>query len=448
MIRWVRSLMMAVTGPAARDSTIAMAGNIAVQLAGFALTVVIAAAYGANLETDAFYLAYGVVMYLLEIARLAFEGALIPSFGHSLQKGREATQSLLGVLMKYWLRAAGVLSVVVLGTGLWVGPRLSGVEGPALLYGAGLVLMAVPMGIAALANSLLFAEKRFLISSASGAARPLGALFGVLLVPSTTLWPAIAGYFVGSIAQAVIVLSVLRSSGYRLRSGGDIGELYPFMRTAAPIVIGGVLVNLNPVVDRIVAAAVLAESSVTVFENAFKVFSGGSALLLGSVGLVMIAHWSDLHARAAHEALRRSMKSTALFVVIIILPLSLVALAVAHPAMRLLYGHGAYTVADVERTATALSWFLIGLAPLFIVGLGSRMLYSVGFTRIALWTAAIGVVTNLVADLALAPTMGVGGLALSTSLTHVAVAIYLVFPLRRRIWDLSEADVSPSRMNR
>ena len=420
-----------------RHFAFSLAGNVLARLAGLAMATAIAWAFGATRSTDAFYLALATTLYVFEIARIAFEGALIPTLTSYLERGRAAVERFLAACLKYWVIASATVSVAAAAVGLALGWRATGTGGEALRYGAGMMALLIPLGIAGIGNSLLFAEKRFFIPSIGNAFRPLMAVVGIMVCPrGWQLWGAYWGLLLGSLMQAAFSLTIVLRAGYRLRLSGALEELYGPMKLAAPIVLGAVLININPVVDRFIAALMLVESSVTIYENSFKVYGALTSLFYGSLGVVVISHWSALYVRRNTVGLSLSLRKIGGLSIALLPLLTALMIVFSRPLMALAFGRGAYTAEDVAITAQAFAVFAIGLWPFFAAGMGSRFLYATGYTRVALVAGSLALVVNIAGDVALAPRFGVTGIALATTLTYVAVAVYVLFALRARLRQL------------
>jgi putative peptidoglycan lipid II flippase len=405
-------------------------GNGIARLGGLVVAIAVAAVFGANESTDAFYLALAVTLYAFDIARIAFEGAVIPSVAMYLTQGRHVVDAFLGAAAKYWIIAAGLICVAALGVGLPLASGSPGTGAQAIRYGAALSLVLIPLGLSGLGNAVLLAEKRFFVPAVSNAARPAFAVVGLLVLPdSWGLWSLIVGYVVGGVVQLVVVITVLYHRGYRWSLEGSLKEAHAPLKLALPIVIGGLLINLNPVVDRFIVALALPASNVTIFENAFRTYGALTSLLYSSIGVVLISHWSSMYARRQYSRLARSLRGVGVISVVALLPITAVLVIGAEPIIDLVLGRGAYESADVAITASTFVMFAIGLWPFFAAGIGSRFLYATGKTFIAVTTASIAVVANLIADIVLLQWLGLQGIALATSVTYALVSLYVLYVL-------------------
>jgi putative peptidoglycan lipid II flippase len=93
------------------------------------------------------------------------------------------------------------------------------------------------------------------------------------------------------------------------------------------------------------------------------------------------------------------------------LPATLGLIALAHPIVRLLFEHGAFTAADTAATAQALMFLSLGLPAHVLVKALSPAFFARDDTRTPLWATAKGFAVAIVASLVLGRIFGAGGIA-------------------------------------
>ncbi len=159
---------------------------------------------------------------------------------------------------------------------------------------------------------------------------------------------------------------------------------------------------------------------------------------------VMSAVTPDLSERWATgdiEGFRRRLSGGLRAVLAIIIPAAVGMLLLAHPAIELLLGHGAYSVSDTGETGTALAMFSLGLPAFCTFLYVVRVLQSMQRTRVAFWLYLVENGVNIVLGLALVRPLGIGGLALSLSIAYTVAAILGIGVLRNWLGDLGGTKV-------
>jgi len=117
----------------------------------------------------------------------------------------------------------------------------------------------------------------------------------------------------------------------------------------------------------------------------------------------------------------------------VIIPASVGYIVLARPIVKLLLQHGRFTAHDTHTTAAVLAVMATGLPAFSIFLLLMRAYQSMQDTRTVFWLYLVENAANVVLALALYPSMGVNGLALSFALAYGAGTVAAFFDLRRRI---------------
>jgi putative peptidoglycan lipid II flippase len=108
-------------------------------------------------------------------------------------------------------------------------------------------------------------------------------------------------------------------------------------------------------------------------------------------------------------------------------------IALSEPLIRLLYQRGAFSDSDTSLVSTVQTLFAIQL-PFHIAGLiAVRLLSALQQNHILLLISSVMLVIDIVANYVLMQTLGVAGIALSTSFVFVASFILLMIAVLRAL---------------
>lgn len=105
----------------------------------------------------------------------------------------------------------------------------------------------------------------------------------------------------------------------------------------------------------------------------------------------------------------------------------------ARPIVVFLYGRGAFANEGIQLTSQALFYAAIGMIGYGLKVILSRVFYALQDTKTPMVNSTIAVGLNIVLNFILAHFMGIGGLALATSLSAIVATILLIFSLRKKI---------------
>ncbi|HET6202483.1 MAG TPA: murein biosynthesis integral membrane protein MurJ [Planctomycetota bacterium] len=433
-----------------RASGVVASCTLASRVLGLVRDSLGAATFGAGWVYGAFQLGW----LLPNLFRRLFgEGALasafIPAFARaSRDGGTEAARRLVASVAWALLGVLGGLAVAAAAAALllpprWIAPLLGEAAAAGLVLRVSAILSPYLLLVClyALATGVLNSRGRFFPPAVAPAVLNLvwiaGFAFLALLPPGTLEEGAVLlAFFVlaGGVAQLALQLPALRSEGFLVRPRLDRNDpgFREVVRDMVPIVLGLSLVQVNLVVDQLVAWALISPGANT------YVYLGNRLLQfpLSMVGMAAAsASFPALAERAAARdfpGFRRALDRTLGLVVFLAAPAGAGLFVLAEPVTRLLFGHGRFGPADVAKAAGAVGMFALGVPFLCAAQILARAHYALGDTRTPVRIAAILVLVNFALNLLLVRPLGVAGLALATTLGSAANGWALARKLRAR----------------
>ncbi|MBI4570869.1 MAG: hypothetical protein HY723_02880 [Chloroflexi bacterium] len=398
----------------------------------------VAAKFGLSADADVYLLAIGLIGVLLGAPGETLRLSVVPICGERLRAGDQRRAA--GVV------ALALLSVVVLG-GLatlalagampWIAPvaapgfggaelaklvDLSRVLAPALVLG---LVMALLLGV-------LHAQLRFGVPAIAGIGLGAGVIgAGVLLGGRLGVTALALGYVAGS-GGVVLVLAWLSRGlwreGVALRAAA--GEVRPFLRLALPTGFALSIVSAGAFLERAIASATGA-GNVAALGYAIK--------LITQAGIVSQSIWTPLTplltasgASSEREGDGRLVPFSLRLILLVLVPATAVLIALREPLVAVIFQRGAFTAADTGRTATLLalhSGSLVGVG-LFMVAVAALLSFRDAKTRLV--ASALFLASKVALMGALAPAMGVDGVALASSVSSLLAGAYAVHILARR----------------
>lgn len=418
-------------------------GNTVSALLAYFRFAQITAIFGANWRTDALAVAMVFPQLLREVISHSFGSAFIPIYSRVVeQKGEKQGISFVNKIL-CWVFIVGAGFFAVLWFSSFEVVRLISPNGsPELLRLASTLLQIVlPIIVIGPFNGILSNfikyEKRFRILPMAGILN-LSVSLGVLLLVrdqiSVRIMPV--SMLAGGVSELVFLLYHSWRSGFSfkpsLSADPFVGQL---ARMSGPVVLGTVVGFFAPVADKMLASF-LPESSVTAIDYANRI----KTIVLSVVfGPLLVFADLDFSAEAARgkvdsllAALRRSMNTTSL----VMYPTAFLLSAMAVPVVSVFFQRGNLTGEDARYIGYALAFYAPWLAQFGIGSLVSRAFYAQKDSRTPVVIGIFGVVTNVLLNLILVGPLGIGGLALATTVTSTAKTIYLTWSLSRKMGGL------------
>jgi putative peptidoglycan lipid II flippase len=419
------------------------AAGVAGQLITVIRELFVAGQVGASPGLDAVLVAIAPPLVLAGIISSGVRAALVPAYVETESRlGTPAARSFLGALLT-WVVLIGIVATVVLmllpavavalaGPGLDLASRAQAtnyarVAAPLLLV---VTVIHVLSGVCQIHN-------RF---APIAVALILGPL--VSLVSTVVLWSSLnlealpVAILLGETCAAVALLAVAARAGMlprpHLRFAS--GDLTGFIRHAGPLAAGSAILQFNLLSDRAIAT-LIGSGSVSALRY-------GQQLVIQPLGALTMA-WSTVVYPAivrrtfeSADDLGASLQRALRAAVSLATPAAVWVAAVAPLLVELVYRRGAFDQEDVAITTAVVAAF----APMIALGVMQPVLTGAHNARrraTLLGMVAFGnAVLNLVLNLVFGAILGIGGIALSTSLTVFIMLTFLATRISEPGFDL------------
>lgn len=427
------------------------------QVAGLARGILVARAFGASPELDAFFAANRVseTLFLL-IAGGALGSAFIPTFTGLLAKDeKDSAWRLASSIGNAVLLTLSLLAALIalfapqvvrfaLAPGLSSNPELFTLTVSLLRIQ---LISAVLFGIGGLIVGILNAHQIFLIPALTPALYQLGIIFGaVALAPSIGIYGLAWGVVIGAVLYLLVqlpslykLISNLQSpiTAYQFRITND-SHVRSVLFLMGPRLLGVAVVQLNFWVNTWLASQ-MAFGSVSGLYYGFSLMIMAQAVIAQSVAIAAMPTFSAQHALGQQDEMRSSLASSLRGVILLALPASVGLIVLREPIISLLYQRGEFDDRSVQIVAWALLWYAAGLLGHSIMEILTRAFYAQHDTKTPVIIGTIAMLLNVVFSVAFSRYfasigwMPHGGLALANSLATALEAAALFITMRKRL---------------
>lgn len=411
------------------------------KLLGFFRDIALAYAYGTSMESDAYILALTAVN-IFAVFFTAMTLSFMPIYKSLLLcGGREKLESFLN---NAYTVIGSVTVVFALAGCVFAGGLASGLApgfGPdAHKLSRDLIqimMMSIPFTFfAAFQGQQLRANDHFIVPSA--VAVPLNLTLIISLIFCVPIW-GVKGtawaYVIGTILQFLwFGVEVRRKSGYRFRPSFHLDDqaLRRIAILTLPILVGNAIQVINTTVDRMVASGLQPGSIAALnFSNKLALFVI-SIISLGA-GNICYAKMSELGAAGKIGELTAYLRVTINLLNLIVVPAAAGMMVLAEPIVQTVFEYGSFGSNSSDMTATALFFYAIGLVGYSLREMITRAYYSIQDSHTPMLNGAAAVAVNIAGNIVLGRFMGIGGLALATSISAIFGTLLLLINLRRRL---------------
>lgn len=416
-----------------------MAGATAlVQVIGIVRELFLAAQVGLSSALDAVIIGVALPSILSGMLTAGARTALVPAYLALRRPGDvHEARRLSGVVLGWVMVSGAVLSVALI---IFAAPAVD-ITGPGLdaqskAAATNYLVVSAPaaffIGVSAVLVAVCQAEELFGAIAWSIIAGPtLGLIILVALWSQLGLDTLAIGTLLAPIASAMVLLvGLIRIRAVPLPGifGRGLG-LRAFLHHAVPITLSASIMQFNPIVDRAIASLIA--------PGAISALRYGDSLVRAPIGAISPAWGAAIYpalVNTAQDTEGDSLGSVAArtlrFTMALVVPVAVLAAAVAPMAVSVLYGRGEFDAEDVSLVSQVLAIF----APLIILFMAQQAIVSSLNARRAgralLAAGLLHVALNAILDVVFGIQLGIAGVALSSTVTVAVVVVYQGLRLR------------------
>lgn len=430
------------------------------QLAGLARRILVANAFGAYAELDAFIAANRVSETLFNlVAGGALGSAFIPTFTTLLAKDDKknawrlasAITNLIFLIISLLAALAAIFAPQVVRYALAPGFSADPAQEALTISLLRIQLMsAVLFGLSGLVMGILNSHQVFLIPALTPSMYQLGMIFGVLvLVPEMGIYGLAWGVVIGAILHLLLQVPVLikQRGTYTLTLGLRDPAVIDVIRLMGPRLLGVAVVQLNFWVNTWLSSRMV-KGSVTGIEYGFALMLMAQVAIAQSIATAAMPTLAAQYAVGKMDELRGSLAASLRGVLLLSTPAAFGLILLRYPLIIMLYQRGEFTARSTELVAWALLWYAAGLVGHSVVEILARAFYALHDTKTPVMVGGVAMALNVVFSFAFSALftqigwMPHGGLALANSLATILEMVGLMILMRKRLKGLEEINVA------
>ncbi len=407
---------------------------------GFLREIIMTAYYGAGMEMDAYNMAYSLYYVPVLLFNSCITSTLVPLYVKLKKEGTPKRLDHFGsnVVNLFAFFAIVVSIFMFFLAGPLVRLTASGFDPGKQRLTAELLqrmLPSLPFLVASIVlSSILNAREKYLAAQLTGFPLTFALLIATIGFSHTAGIRALAwGVFVSGILQVAILLPAMKGlMKYRLSFDITDPVFRRLMVLAGPAVLSMAVNELNHMVDKMLATG-LPEGHLSCMSLAYRLITFLVGVVLVPLETITFSRMSIHTASHDEQGVGKIVKRCAELVALVIFPIIAVGAVMSGDVIRLAYRHGIFSEQSVSTAAYALTFYIVGVFSFGMRDILNRAFHACQDTRTPMLNSMATVVLNIVLNVLLVRMMGVGGLALATSLSATAGATSLLFLLRRRI---------------
>lgn len=423
-----------------RTTVWVMALTIIVKAAGFLRDIVLSYYYGASYITDAYIISLTIPIVIFSFVSMGLSTSLIPSYTKIKNKqGKQSADDFLSRLIIFLGYSTTILIGIILVIPSFAVKIFTANINEQTLEMASLltrinIFSLYPLLLFAMFSGYLQINNQFRISSIAPLGSHITSIVGFYL--STIYSLTFLGYttVLGFLIQLLIIIPFVKQKKYKFKYHfkRNDKELKYFLSLASPVIIGSSITQLNLLVDRYIASG-LGEGRISALEYSSKLIQFANGIIAVSIAITMYPLITNLLSTEKIKEAQNQITSSLINVVVYLSPISVLILIFSEEIVEVLFGRGAFDDFAVSLTASSLFFYAIGLVFLGLREVISRAFFAHSNTKLPMINASLFLLVNIFLSVSLSKQLGVGGVALATSITSILSFFSLLHLYIRKI---------------
>lgn len=414
--------------------------TVVAKILGFGRELVLASSYGVSMYSDAYLTAMNIPIVIFASIGAALGTTFIPIYcdiNNNLgeEKALRFTNNIFNLVIGICLLLTilGFIFVKPLVKIFAFGFKAETFE-IAVNFTKILIVSIVFTGLSFIMTAYLQVKNNFTIPGIISVPKNIIIIASILLSikygPYTMVW----GTVIGMGSEFLFQLPFAIKKGYKYKPYINIKDKYikKTIWLIGPVLIGVGVNQVNAMIDRTLAST-LVEGSISSLNYANKLNGFVMALFIASISAVIYPILSNLSLEKNRDEFITSIVQSINTVVISVIPISIGAMVLSTPIVRLLFQRGAFDESATSMTSIALVMYSIGMLAFGLRDVLGKVFYSLQDTKTPMINGVIAMFINIGLNLFLIKYLKHAGLALGTSISAIICIIFLFISLSKKI---------------
>lgn len=409
---------------------------------GMIVPFFIAHFYGVTEQTDAFFFASGIVMFLWGVFQQVFETVLLPFHAEHKRQSKEALAGFLRAVL-YRILPLMIAGSVALSFALpWLLRHTSGLNAGSAGLVTEIFTLLIPFLILTVwvsaVNGILNSYKVFWFPAFSPFIRSVMIILAMFLLHQSLGIHAItAGFVTGEFFRWMMSLWILSSLGFwGITSAvpGTSSGMKDFWRQSGFQILALGAVQIIPLVNQW-CVSWLGVGGLSLLNYADRLYQIPFQLFLTGQSQIFFSNWADHYYELTREEFSKRVKTSLRLALAGVTVLVVVCWAGKVLLVRLAFGHGEIPEEMLRGITDLFGWLILSLPPAIANTLLLRVLFVMRKSGAFLLQSAVRLGLQLVLNIVFMKLYGISGVGMaalvSVGLTSVWMYFYIAWLWRQ-----------------
>lgn len=410
------------------------------KLFGFLKDVLIASKFGANMDTDAFFVAFSATGILTTLIWTSINTTAIPILIEiETNDGKNRKKAYINNLTAIIFSITAVLVLLgIIFSPIIVKIMALGFKGEQFNLAVQLTRIGFPKllftGIIGILIAYLHTEKKFKICSSIHIFSNIILVIYLLIIGvNFGLEGLMIASFISVGVQLIILLFKTKDLYNKNIFKMNIRDIYisKFFKLITPILLGTAVLEINIIVDKTIGS-LLESGSISALNYASRI----NDLILGVFISVITTYIFPFLAKEANRNNTKRIQEIFDYgmevILFVTIPATIGIIILAQPLVEIILQRGAFNPRASDMTSQALRFYAIGLVFMSIRQLITQVYYSMQDTKTPTINSIVSVVFNIILNFILVIFMDYRGLALATSISSMIASVLMIYSLKKK----------------
>lgn len=409
-----------------------------IKIVGVLKQSIVAAFFGANSQTDVYFIATGVITSLCSVIFSAISISLLSMHSDRLiENGRTSSNNLINAVIRIFVPLSVVVALIFwLGSPLFAKFLAPSYTGSQLKLLSHYIWLMSPMFVftcyTLIVNVTLETDKIFLPGQGQSFFQNLFICIAAIIGAKTFGIEILAyAFLLAGVAQCLqITWNARNKFKFKKHITSEKKAINSLLRLSFPLLIGNAIYAINDIVDKQVSTG-LGAGNASFLSFGASINEMVTTLIVSSVSTVLFSHYATWVAEKQYNRVGENFKRSIEALFVVIMPVMIMCFVCGTNIVEILYGRGSFKHSEIISTSHVVYGYAAGFLFQALRSNLVRIFYAFQNTRIPMMNGAIAVALNIFLCITLSRFIGVGGISLATSISMFIVSM-LLFPRIKR----------------
>jgi putative peptidoglycan lipid II flippase len=421
------------------------------KILGFSREVFLAYFYGASNISDAYLISCTIPGVIFSLLGIGISTSFIPLYNKvQSNEGVKSSISYMNNVISFLMCISMLIAILVISfTPSIVRLFASGFDGQT--YELAIIftkISAIGMFFSAFVSiftGFLQINNNFVVPALIGIPFNFIIIIFIVLSSRINIFLLVVGGVLARISELLFLIPFAKKHKYKYKLKLNLDDKYlkEMIFLSLPVIIGVSVNQINVLIDRTIASRI-SIGGISALNYSSRLNSFVQGIFVISLATVMYPLIAKMAAENNTTGLKKTISEAIRGINLLVVPATVGSMVFAEPVVKLLFGRGAFDAQAVYMTSYSLFFYSIGMVGFGLREILSRAFYSFQDTKTPMLNAALGMVINIILNIILSKFLGIGGLALATSISALFTTSLLFISLRNKIGSFGIKNISIS----